>query len=75
MNQEFCKPKTKTQFREANRLKFLGHHSKALNLMKSTFSFLKTEKPSACGNKSLALSQTRLQSSLIISLALRHFHV
>ena len=75
MKQELAKPKSKLRLREVNRFKFLGHLSKALNIMKSTFSFLKTKNLGAFNNKALPLSQTSLQSYIINGLALPDFHV
>lgn len=75
MIQELTKLKSKMRLRATNRFKFRGHLSKPLNIMKSAFSFLKTKYLGVFVNQSLYLSQTLLQSSILIGLALGSFHV
>ena len=75
MIQESGKLKSRMRLRATNRFKFSGHLSKALNIMKSAFSFLKTTYLGVFANQSLTLSQTLLQSSILIGLALGYFHV
>lgn len=75
MKQESAKSKYKPRLREANRLKFFGHLSKILNTMNGKFSFVKSKKSCKFEYTSVTLSQTLLQSFVIIGLEAGHFHV
>ena len=69
------KSKSTPHLREANRFAFPGYCSKALNTIKSAFS-IRNSPIVAIDFKDLTiLSQTFLQSSIIIDLESGNFHV